>query len=196
MTGLVYPPEPAEILPLPTYDNPQGAASFGGAIVPVVNENGIVTARAPRDYVHGEAKLLHPVVHLHVVNSKGEIYLQKRSAIKEIFPLYWDTAVGGHIEYGESVLEALYREAREEIGLRDFNPVFLTEYVFQSQVDNELVFSYACVGDFQPDPDQIEVSEGRYWTEREIDESFGKSILTPNFEKEFSMIRKALQTLL
>lgn len=39
--------------------------------------------------------LLHPVVHLHLFNSRGELYLQKRPEWKDIQPGRWDTAVGG-----------------------------------------------------------------------------------------------------
>lgn len=45
---------------------------------PVVDEEGNITGAASRGECHGGSKLLHPVVHLHVFNSKGELYLQKR----------------------------------------------------------------------------------------------------------------------
>ena len=51
--------------------------------------------------------LLHPVVHLHLFNSRGELYLQKRPEWKDIQPGRWDTAVGGHVDYGETVDEKL-----------------------------------------------------------------------------------------
>ena len=55
---------------------------------------------------------------------------------------------------------------------------------------------FAIVGDFVPSPDEAEVSEGRYWSVKEIEDSFEKSLLTPNFEREFSMIKKDLEALL
>ena len=75
------------------------------------------------------SKLLHPVIHLHVFNSKGELYLQKRPDWKDIQPGKWDTSVGGHIDLGESVDIALRRETQEELGITDFMPEKLTSYM-------------------------------------------------------------------
>lgn len=195
MATLLYPPSPVVTFPLPTADNLEGASTLSGEMLPVVEPDGEVIGRSPRTYIH-ENFLLHPVVHLHIINRKGQIYLQKRALTKKLLPGRWDTAVGGHIGYGESVAEALFREAGEELGLYDFNPVFICDYIYESGVERELVNVFAIVGDFSPKPDGDEVSEGRYWDIKEIDESFEKSILTPNFEKEFTMIRKNLESLL
>ena len=91
-------------------------------IFPVVDECGNVVGKATRGECHGGGKLLHPVVHLHVFDEEGRLFLQRRPLWKDIQPGKWDTAVGGHVDYGEEVADALTREAFEEIGIEKFQP--------------------------------------------------------------------------
>ncbi len=195
MFELIYPIEPAPLMPLPTAVNPMRSGR-AKEMFPVVEPGGLVVGQASRDYCHSGAKLLHPVVHLHVIDRNSCLYLQKRSMRKDIQPGKWDTSVGGHVAYGESLAEALYREASEEIGLRDFNPVYLRSYVFESEVERELVNVFAAVGRYDLKPDMDEVEEGRFWRMDEIEENLGKSLFTPNFEGEFVRIKDSLLALL
>ena len=118
MFELIYPVEPATVLPLPTVERPGDSARTDGEMVPVVCENGLVTGQCSRSYAHGGSKLLHPVVHLHIIDRMENVFLQKRSIHKDLLPGRWDTAVGGHVEYGELLEAALYREASEELGFK------------------------------------------------------------------------------
>ena len=61
---------------------------------PIVDEEGHVIGSATRGECHSGSKLLHPVVHLHVFNSKGEVYLQRRPDWKDSQPGKWYTSVG------------------------------------------------------------------------------------------------------
>lgn len=193
---LIYPSGPAKVLPLPTVDKPGLSLHAGSEMIPVVEENGLVVAQTSRAYVHGGSKLLHPVVHLHIINRFGSLFLQKRSMSKDLLPGRWDTAVGGHVDYGESLDEALCREAFEELGLSEFNPIYIKTYVWTSSREKELVSVFAAVGNFALDPSNEEVSEGRFWSMDEIDGVVGKSVLTPNFEKEFASVKSSLLALL
>lgn len=193
---LIYPSLPAPVLPKRSYLHPSYEVPCGEEMLPVVEPNGIVIGQASRTYVHGGSGLLHPVVHLHIINREGKLYLQKRSMNKDLLPGYWDTAVGGHVNYGEQILEALFRESGEELRFYDYNPVFLKTYVYENSAEKELVNIFACVGNFEPEPDESEVEEGRYWSFKEINEYFGKSVFTPNFEREFVQIKKSLDALL
>lgn len=154
-------------------------------IFPIVDEDGRVTGSATRGECHSGTKMLHPVVHLHVFNSRGDIYLQRRPEWKDIQPGKWDTAVGGHVDYGETADEALRREVYEELGISDFVPVFVDRYVFESQRERELVYVNRTVYDGEIRPSEDELAEGRFWTIQEISEAMGQGVLTPNFENEF-----------
>lgn len=151
---------------------------------PIVDEEGNITGAATRGECHDGSKLLHPVVHLHIFNSQGELFLQKRPVWKDIQPGKWDTAVGGHIDLGENVETALKREAKEELEIENFIPQLLKHYVFESDREKELVFAYKTVYDGPLTPSE-ELEGGRFWEMNEIRSSIGKNIFTPNFECEF-----------
>jgi isopentenyldiphosphate isomerase len=152
---------------------------------PIVTENGDVIGKASREECHSGSFLLHPVIHLHVFNSKGELYLQKRALDKDIQPGKWDTSVGGHVDYGEEITEALKREVGEELKITNFKPTFLKRYKFVSDREAELIHSYFTIYDGNIVPDPVEISEGRFWKLKEIEDQLGRNVFTPNFETEW-----------
>ena len=156
---------------------------------PVVDENGNTIGEALRSTCHdGKSKFLHPVVHLHLFNKAGELFLQKRAMTKDIQPGKWDTSVGGHISPGETVEEALARETGEELGLDSFIPQFLGKYIWETSRERELVNSFSTTSDDVPVINKNEIEEGKFWSLHEIKDNFGKDIFTPNFEHEFEML--------
>ncbi len=152
---------------------------------PIVDEYGKTIGKTCRNYAHSKAKPLHPVVHLHVFNKKGELYLQKRPEWKDIQPGKWDTAVGGHVDYGETIGQALKREVMEEIGITDYVPESLGSYIFESKREKELVNVFRTVYDAPLHPSEEELDGGRFFSEEEITSNIGKNMFTPNFENEW-----------
>ena len=158
----------------------------GKELFPIVDENGAVLGSMTRAEAHCGTKRLHPVVHLHVFNSDGALYLQCRAPWKEVQPGKWDTATGGHVDYGETVGEALSREVYEEIGLRpdEYVPRLLGKYVYESDIERELVYVFVTTFDGEPSPSATETTGGRFWTKDELYATVGHNLLTPMFEKE------------
>jgi len=155
---------------------------------PIVDEAGNTIGKATRTECHSGTFILHPVVHLHIFNPTGELYLQKRALNKDIQPGKWDTSVGGHVDFGEDIEMALKRETYEELGIAGFTPQFITRYKFVSKQEAELVHSFYTVLDQKPSPDPIEISEGKFWQPKDIEAQIGNNIFTPNFEQEWQTI--------
>ncbi len=152
-------------------------------LFPIVDPEGRVVGSATREECHSGSMLLHPVVHLHLFNSRGELFMQHRPAWKDIQPNRWDSGVGGHVDFGESVEQALIRESWEEIGIKGFEPQFICAYTFRSEREFELVNVFTTHFDGEVKPTE-ELDGGRFWSPSEIGEALGKEIFTPNFENE------------
>lgn len=155
-----------------------------GEDLPLIDETGTVIGRASRVSCHSGSMNLHPVVHLHLFNDSGQLYLQKRSMKKDVQPGKWDTAVGGHVDYGEKIRAALLREAREELGLTEFRPEPLFHYIWYSPIESEMVCAFAAAYNGAIFPDMEEVSEGRFWSLNELKAGLGHNLFTPQFEQE------------
>ena len=127
-------------------------------IFDVVNEHDEVIGQKPRSEIH-RLKLNHRAVHVLVFNSRGELFLQKRSMKKDCFPGVWDSSASGHLASGESYDACAVRELREEIGLE---PAMPPERLFKvsacPETGREFVWVYRCAaeGPFRLDPEEIE----------------------------------------
>jgi isopentenyldiphosphate isomerase len=85
-------------------------------IFDVVNERDEVIGHAPRKEVHASG-LWHRAVHVLVFNARGDVFLQKRSMLKDTAKGKWDSSSSGHLDTGEDYDACAMRELREEIGL-------------------------------------------------------------------------------
>jgi isopentenyldiphosphate isomerase len=160
-----------------------------GELFPVVDETGNEISVAPRTVCHdGNSMLLHPVIHLHLFNDKGDLFLQKRAMTKDLLPGKWDTSVGGHIGPGENAADALRRETLEELGIKDFKFNLIGRYIWESPREREYVYSFTGSTEETPVINPDEIDDGRYWSIDEIRKNIGKGIFTPNFEKEFGLL--------
>lgn len=157
---------------------------------PEVDPQGYVIGQITRAQAHDGTMRLHPVVHLHLFDPHGNLYLQHRANWKKVQPDRWDTATGGHIDYGETPQEALAREVLEEIGLTpdQYQATLLKTYIYQSPIERELVYIYTATSDAVPYPSPTETQGGRFWRPEEIRSSIGHELFTPMFEQEYPML--------
>jgi len=91
-------------------------AQSGAEMFDVVDESDRVLRAEPRDFVHVN-NLRHRAAHMLLFNSSGDLLLQKRSIWKDRNPGRWDSSAAGHVDSGETYLEAARRELGEELGI-------------------------------------------------------------------------------
>ncbi len=162
----------------------------------IVDHSGKIKGRAPRSICHSNPEMMHQVVHLHIIDSRDRIFLQKRSIKKQIQPGKWDTAIGGHVLSGENVEDALKREAEEELGIREFKVSFIAKYLWKTEIESELVFMFYSRYDKKITINKQEIEDGGFWKIKKIKENVGKDILTPNFEFEIKILLKEVLKIL
>ena len=90
----------------------------------VLNEEGMKTGETKlRGDVHRDGDW-HKSVHIWVINQKGDVLLQRRSANKDSYPNMLDISCAGHLSAGDDSLEGAIRELKEELNV-DIKPTDL-----------------------------------------------------------------------
>ena len=92
-----------------------------------------------REFCHGEnPNCYHKAVWIWIINENGELLVQKRSSLKKNFPNKWDMPSAGHVDAGETLLQACVRETKEELGI-DTKP---QDYIFLKEILAEQAWEF------------------------------------------------------
>jgi len=147
----------------------------GDEIVAVVDEDNNVVGAAPRREMRAK-RLPHRSTYILVFNSRGEIYIQKRTRTKDVFPGYYDPAAGGVVLSGESYLEGALRELEEEMGIRGAPLQSLFEFYHSDANSRVWGAAFRCVYDGEVTLQEEEVESGAFMG---VDEVFRAAATEP-----------------
>lgn len=135
--------------------------------VDIVNEKGDILGQTSKEEAHKKG-LLHMTVISEVVNSKGQWLLVKQASDRQDAGQYV-SPVGGHVRAGESLEDALKREAMEELGIENYTYTYLGRQVFNREVlgrkENHLFVLYEMRSDQTPVLNEESVSYRLFTTE-------------------------------
>ncbi len=139
-------------------------------LMDVVDDHDNVIGQAPRSEIHRQGKANFRAINAFLENSRGELFILRRSPELTSFPCALDMSVGGHVKSGETYEAAFRREAREELGLEieQENHVLLG-YLTPGQ-DGVSCFCrvYKILTEKTPSFSRSEFVEGYWLTPREV----------------------------
>ena len=127
----------------------------------IVDGNNNVIGKETRANIHKQM-LFHRAVHIIVLNTKGEMFIQKRSAIKDTYPNHWDVSSAGHLNVGEGYESAAKRELREELGIENIDLEYVSEIKGSKATDFEFIKIFRCIYDGEITINNEEISEGKF----------------------------------
>jgi isopentenyldiphosphate isomerase len=152
-------------------DSPSAAAA---ELVDIVDEENRTIGVLPRSQMRGR-RLAHRCTYVLVFNGRGEIFIHLRTPTKDVFPSYWDVAVGGVLAAGESYEQGVRREVEEELGVQATpRELFLLRYEDARTVVFGMVYRLDHEGPFQLQAEEIVRGE---WVA--LDEVWGRAQVEP-----------------
>lgn len=160
-------------------------------ILDVVDDADRVIGQASRAEVHDKG-WFHRAVHVFLFNSRGHIYVQRRSIWKDRYPLKIDSSAAGHLDSGESYWDAAKRELQEELDIIA-DITCLMKVTACAETDNEHVVLFKAQTDEIPIPNTDEICEGEFLCPLELSELITKNPmdLVPAFILLWKLYTKA-----
>ena len=158
---------------------------------PIVNEQGkTIGSIQHQTSLNSHIKYMHPIIRVMLIDN-NRVYLQKRSQADLVFPGMWDTAISNHIKVSETLEQCIHRTAEERFRLKTIKPLFLSNYVHETDFEYHYAFLFvACYTDLQ-DYNKSLIDHAKWWTVNQIEENLDAGIFTDNFKTEFDLLKRS-----
>ena len=130
-------------------------------IVAIVDEHNNVVGAVPRREMRAKC-LPHRSTYILVFNSQGELYVQKRTLTKDVFPGYYDLAAGGVVLAGESYEAGARRELAEELGIDNVPLTWHFDFYYADAHTRVWGGVFSCVYDGQIVLQEEEIESGAF----------------------------------
>lgn len=106
--------------------------------------------------------LIHRATYILVFNQKGELFIQKRTMTKDVFPGLWDIAAGGVVQAGESYDLSAKRELKEELGVESETLQHRFDYYYDTEKNKVWGRVYTCIHEGPFTLQAEEIDEGKF----------------------------------
>jgi intracellular septation protein A/isopentenyldiphosphate isomerase len=158
--------------------------------LPLLDKDGRVVGKAPREVCKKDKSIIYPVVRLYVFNSQGEIFLQKRLPHAPTQPGKWDASMAGHVIFGETIEQALVRETKEELHLEDFEFFPMDQHMFYGETTTAMIFVFGAVTDKPIHADPKETDGGQFFNLHKVKHNLGEENLSAGLIQEWPLLVK------
>jgi len=148
-------------------------------VVLIVDLDNNETGSAPRHKMRTKG-LPHRAAYILVFNSSGELFVQKRTMTKDIYPGYYDIATGGVVLAGESYDESARRELEEELGIRNTQLTAHFTFLYEDGTNKVWGRVYSCTYDGKITLQKEEVESGFFAAPQEVLALSKKERFTPD----------------
>jgi len=148
-------------------------------IVIIVDEKNNIIGAESRSIMRSKG-LIHRATYILVFNSTGQIFVQKRTLSKDVYPGYYDVATGGVVLDGESYEESAERELEEELGIRGVALTQLFDFYYQEAGNRVWGRVYTCVYDGNVVLQEEEVESGGFRDVNEVIRAAEHELSTPD----------------
>lgn len=148
--------------------------SFDSEKLILVDTDDVEIGHLDKDKCHDGDGLLHRAFSLFVFNGEGKLLVQKRSAQKRLWPLYWSNSCCSHPRQGELMADAVERRLHQELGVRS-ELAFLYKFIYRERfgdrgAEYELCWVYIGKSDDPVRPNPNEIADWRYLSPQELDQ--------------------------
>lgn len=158
----------------------------------VVDEEDHVIGKETREKCHNN-QLIHRSVYIFLNNSKRQIFIQKRSMMKDLYPGYYTGSASGHVNFGETYDQAAFRELEEELGIKA-HLRRIGKFKCFSEIEKEISTVYLCNYDGDITINEDEISQGLFLSLKQIDEDIkrGKKKFPLGFKLALNVYKSSL----
>jgi isopentenyl-diphosphate delta-isomerase type 1 len=165
-------------------------------IFDIVDAQDRVIGQGTRRDVHAQ-ELWHRAVHVLVFDSRGRVFLQKRSMAKDTSPGCWDSSCSGHVDAGEDYLTAAVRELQEEIGVAASPEQLVFRLRLGAEADTgwEFVSVYTLRYDGPIVIHPAEIERGEWFEPKDVTQKISErpSEFTQNLQKHWTAVEALMR---
>jgi len=148
-------------------------------IVQIVDQDNQEIAAVSRSLMRSQ-RLIHRACYIFVFNAAGELFIQKRTQSKDMYPGYWDVAAGGVVLAGESYEDAAERELAEELGLRNVKLERLFDNYYEDAGNRVWGRIFRCRSEGPFTLQAEEVESGQFLLPAKVEELAAQKPFTPD----------------